>query len=94
MEREREIGEITTKLLEAWPDSLRVKPRSIRTFAMRQMRDILAIVNSDAAQTRSIFAKHTEKITLTPTGEQYLASGTWHFPGRSSIDGAGGSNCT
>lgn len=32
------------------------------------MRDIRAIVNSDAAQTHALFAKHIEKITLTPNG--------------------------
>jgi hypothetical protein len=40
------------------------------------MRDIRAIVNSDAAQSRAMFAKHIEKITLTPTGEHFVASGT------------------
>jgi site-specific DNA recombinase len=94
VDREREIGEITAKLLEARPDSLRVKLRNIRSFVMLHMRDIRAIVNSDAAQTRAIFAKHIEKITLTPTGEHYVASGTWNFVGRGSIGGAGGQNRT
>ena len=58
------------------------------------MRDIRAIVNSDAAQSRAMFAKHIEKITLTPTGEQLVASGTWNFVGRGSIGGAGGQNRT
>jgi site-specific DNA recombinase len=94
VDREREIGEITAKLLEARPDSLRVKLRNIRSFVELHMRDIRAIVNSDPAQTRAIFAKHIEKITLTPTGEHYVASGTWNFVGRGSIGGAGGQTCT
>jgi site-specific DNA recombinase len=94
VDREREIGEITAKLLEARPDSLRVKLRNIRSFVEFHMRDIRAIVNSDVAQTRAIFAKHIEKITLTPTGEHYVASGTWSFVGRGSIGGAGGQNRT
>jgi hypothetical protein len=53
------------------------------------MRDIRAIVNSDAAQSRAMPAKHIEKITLTPTGEHFVASGTWNFVGRGSIGGAG-----
>jgi hypothetical protein len=53
------------------------------------MQDIRAIVDSDTAQTRAIFAKHIDRITLTPTGEHYVASGTWIFMGRGSIDGAG-----
>jgi len=74
--REREISEITAKLLENRPDSLRGKIRDIRNFVVHHTRDIRAIVNSDTAQTRAIFAKHIEKITLTPKGEHYLASGT------------------
>lgn len=92
--REREIGEITARLLESRPDSLRVKLRDIRSFVVHHMRDIREIANSDTAQTRAIFAKHIEKITLTPSGEHYLASGTWDFVGRGSIDGAGGPDRT
>jgi hypothetical protein len=94
VDREREIGEITTKLLEARPDSLRIKLRNIRGFVVLHMRDIRTIVNSDVSQTRAIFAKHIEKITLTPTGEHYVASGTWNFVGRGSIGGAGGPDRT
>ena len=94
VDREREIGEITAKLLESRPDSLRVKLRNIRSFVVLHMRDIRAIVNSDAAQSRAMFAKHIEKITLTPTGENFVASGTWNFVGRGSIGGAGGQNRT
>jgi len=92
--REREISELTAKLLESRPDSLRVKLRDIRSFVVSHMPDIRAMVNSDTAQTRAIFAKHIEKITLKPNGEHYLASGTWDFVGRGSIGGAGGGNCT
>ena len=94
VEREREIGEITTKLLESRPDSLRVKLQNLRSFVVLHMRDIRAIVNSDPAKTRAMFAKHIERITLTPSGEHYVASGTWNFVGRGSIGGAGGQNRT
>jgi hypothetical protein len=39
-------------------------------------------------------AKHIDQITLTPTGDAYVASGTWNFVGRGSIRGAGGQNRT
>ena len=94
MDREREIGGITAKLLESRPDSLRVKLRNIRSFVELHVREIRAIVNSDVAQTHALFARHIEKITLTPTGEHYVASGTWNFVGRGSIDGAGVPACT
>ncbi len=51
-------------------------------------------MNSDIASVRAELAKHIEKITLTPSGECYIASGTWNFVGCGSIDGAGGQNRT
>ena len=94
VDREREIGEMTAKLLESQPGYLRVKLQGIRSTIACYMRDIHAIFNSDADQTRALFAKHIEKITLTPTGDYYAASGTWSFMGRARIDGAGGRNWT
>ena len=88
--REREISDLTAKLLEPRPDSLRVKLRNICGFVTQNMRDIREIVNSDTTRTWAMFAKHIEKITLTPTEEHYVASGTWNLLGRGSIGGAGG----
>jgi hypothetical protein len=88
-DREREIAEITAKVLESRPDSLRVKLRNLRSFVVLHMREIRTIVNSDPAKTRAMFAKHIERITLTPSGEHYVASRTWNFVGRGSISGAG-----
>jgi hypothetical protein len=88
--REREISEISAKLLESRPDSLHIKLRNIRSFVVHHMRDVRELVNSETARTRALFAKHIERITLTPTGDHYVASGAWDFMGRGSIDGAGG----
>ena len=88
-DREREIGEITTKLLQARPDSLRSKLRNIRSFVATRMQDLRAVLNSDVGHGRAELAKHIDQITLTPTGDAYVASGTWNFVGRGSIDGAG-----
>ena len=88
--RERQIGEITAKLLEARPDSLQTRLRDIRTYVYSEMRNLRAVLNSDVDRVRTKLSKHIEKITLTPTGEVYTASGTWNFVGRGSIGGAGG----
>ena len=94
VDREREIGDITGKLLEARPDSLQTKLRKIRALVESRMNDIRGMLNSDPARVRAEFAKHIEKITMEPSGEHYVASGTWHLVGRGSIDGAGGQNRT
>ena len=93
-DRERQIGEITTKLLEARPDSLCSKLRNIRSFVVTRMQDLRAVLNSDVGHVRAELAKHIDQITLTPTGDAYVASGTWNFVGHGSIDGAGGRNST
>jgi hypothetical protein len=58
------------------------------------MRDLRAVLNSDVVHVRAELAKHIDQITLTPTGDAYVASGTWNFVGRGSIGGAGGPICT
>jgi len=79
VDREQLIGELAAKLLESRPDSLRSKLRNIRAFVVFRMQNLRAIVNSDVAHVRSELAKHIEKITLTPSGESYIASGTRNF---------------
>jgi len=90
VDREREIRDITGKILEARPDSLQTKLRNIRALVDSRMNHIRAMLNSEPARVRAEFAKHIEKITMTPSGEHYVASGNWHLVGRGSIDGAGG----
>jgi hypothetical protein len=69
---DRERG-ITGKLLEARPDSLQTKLRNIRALVESRMSDIRAMLNSDPARVRAEFANHIEKITITPSGEHYVA---------------------
>jgi site-specific DNA recombinase len=90
VDREREIAGLTAKLLEARPDSLQTRIRDIRTYVLAEMRTVREVLNADAARVKAKLASHIEKITLKPSGECYLASGTWDFVERGSIDGAGG----
>jgi hypothetical protein len=46
--RERQISEITARLLEARPDSLHSKLRHIRSFVASRVQNLRAILNSDA----------------------------------------------
>src|SRR5258708_7040839 len=94
VDREREIRDITGKLLEARPDSLQTKLRNIRALLDSRMNHIRAMLNSEPARVRAEFAKHIEKITMTPSGERYVVSGPCHLVGRGRIDGAGGQNRT
>jgi len=61
-DRERQIDEITTKLLEARPDSLRSKLRNISSFVVTRMQDLRAVLNSDVGHARAELAKHIDQL--------------------------------
>ena len=53
VDRERQISEITAKLLESRPDPLRSKVCNIHSFVVFRMRNLRAILNSDVAHARA-----------------------------------------
>ena len=85
-----EISDITARLFAARPDSIQTKLGTIRRPVEAEMKDLRALLDSDAAVVRAEFARHIDSITMTPTGAHYVASGNWNLIGRGSIDGAGG----
>ncbi len=52
--------------------------------------DLHTLFGSEPVIVRAELAKHVAKITLTPEGKSYVASGTWNLLGFGSMDGAGG----
>jgi site-specific DNA recombinase len=94
VDRERQISDITARLLAARPDSIQTKVGAIRRLVETEMKELRALLNSDSAVVRAELARHIDSITMTPTGEHYVASGNWNLVGRGSIDGAGGQNRT
>lgn len=94
VERELEIGEITAKLFDARPDSVHARLARIRSLVESRMKDLRRMLNSGIPLVRAELAKHIEKITMTPDGEHFVASGKWNLLDRGSIDGAGGTACT
>jgi hypothetical protein len=94
VDREREIAEITGKLLSAQPNSVEGRLRDIRAYVLSEVGNLREVLNSDVSSVRAKLAKHIEKITLTPAEEHCVASGSWNFLGRGSIGGAGGQNRT
>jgi len=56
-----------------------LNPQSPKGFQRaKQVRDTRRFVESRLAHLQTLFgAKHVQKITLTPEGRTYVASGTW-----------------
>lgn len=69
--------------------SVQSKVLAIRRIVETEMKDLRALLDSDATIVRAELARHIESITMTPDGEHYVASGNWNLVGRGSIDGAG-----
>ncbi|MGB6876113.1 MAG: recombinase family protein [Candidatus Acidiferrales bacterium] len=90
IKREREISEISDRLLSARPNSLRDRIKHLREEAMQRMRDLCAYLNTDALTARAFLVKHVEKIVMQPTGRTYVASGNWNLLGEIRWDGAEG----
>jgi hypothetical protein len=89
-EREGELSEITNRLLEARPDSVRGRVDAIRNFALSRLADLRGLLTADVADTLALKAKlskHVQAITLEPGGRwRLIARGSWDLLG----DGAMG----
>jgi site-specific DNA recombinase len=88
--REREISEISDRLLSSSPDSVRIRIKGLREKAMQRVRDLRQYLNTDTLKARTHIAKHVEKIVMEPSGEAYVASGSWNLLGEIRWDGAEG----
>ncbi|SRR6266581_7904162 len=61
VDRERQISEITARLLDAHSDSLRATLRNIRGFVTARMQNLRTIMNSDIAHVRAELASTLRK---------------------------------
>ena len=92
--REREVSEISDRLLSSRPESIRSKVRKLRANALDRMRDVRAVLNSDVQTARAYLAKHIDKIVMEPDGRSYVASGRWNLLGAILWECAEGQNRT
>jgi hypothetical protein len=78
----------------------RIKRNPLLRTGTKEFRDEKATFTNayspalDAAVVRAELARHIDSITMTQTGEHYVASGNWNLVRRGSIGGAGGQNRT
>ncbi len=78
---EAELTEIRLRAAASLPEAIAVKMRDARRFAKERLKDLQAVFAGDAATVRAEISKHVQKITLTPDGRTYVASGTWNVLG-------------
>jgi site-specific DNA recombinase len=88
--REREISDISDRLLSSNADSICSLVKSLRAKALLRIRDLRECLNGEPIAARAYLAKHVEKIVMAPEGERYVASGNWNLLGERRWDGAEG----
>ena len=79
--REREVAEISDRLLSSQPQSVHSRISRLREKAMEQMRNLRQCLNEDSATARAHLVKHVESIVMEPNGKTYVASGSWKLLG-------------
>ncbi len=84
-ERERELREITARLLSEETGSVEAQVAEIRHFVTERLQNLPELLAGDVPQARAELAKHVDEIRMVPRqagGEwYYLAIGQWNLLG-------------
>jgi site-specific DNA recombinase len=88
--REKELSEISERVLSSGTDSIRFRVKKLRENALRRINDVRGTLDGDATAARAYLMKHVEKIEMDPSGGAYVASGSWNLLGVGRWDGAEG----
>jgi hypothetical protein len=76
---EEQLANIRQSGAASRPQSVKLHIRDTRRFVASRLSDLQALFGAEAITVRVEIAKHVQKITLTPQGRTYIASGTWDF---------------
>ena len=83
--RQRELDEITRRLLSTEPDSISGEVGRIRQFVTRQVGDIRHLLKVDVQKAKAVLEKHVTSIRMVPQVEgekgHYVAEGKWNLLG-------------
>ncbi|HKE07381.1 MAG TPA: hypothetical protein VKB48_06100 [Candidatus Acidoferrum sp.] len=90
---EQELADTKAKIASCEPREVRLRLKGARRFADARLKELQLVLNREPRIARAEISKHVQKITLTPEGRTYIASGTWSVLGaenhgwcRNSID--------
>jgi len=83
--KEAELHAISDRLLSATPESIESRVSEIRTYVIRGLKDLRALLRKDAALARTELLKHSGEIAMIPhraDGRRfYVAEGKWDLLG-------------
>jgi len=82
---ETQHQELTERLASLEPCAVRAQLRDTRRFVEARLRNLQSLLTGEPHLARAEIAKHVEKITFTPKGRTYVASGTWDLLGSVAV---------
>ena len=84
--RERQLRDITERLLSAGPGSVESHLAGVREFVTKRLSDLQELLSGETMLAKTELKKHVEEIRMTPPyGEgrpHYLAEGAWNLLGK------------
>jgi hypothetical protein len=80
-ELERDLADAKAKIAHSEPRAVKLQMRDARQFVEARLRNLRSVLAGESRIARAEIVKHVRKITLTPEGRAYIASGTWDLLG-------------
>jgi len=80
-ELEHDLAEAKAKIAHSEPRAVKLQMRDARQFVEARLRNLRSVLAGESRTARAEIVKHMRKITLTPEGRAYIASGTWDLLG-------------
>lgn len=80
-ELEAKHRDLTEKLAASEPGAMRLRLRDTRRFVATRLQNLQSMFGGEPRLVRAAIAQHVQKITLTPAGKSYIASGVWDWLG-------------
>jgi hypothetical protein len=74
-----------TRISSVQPEAVRLRARDTRKFVEVRLRDLRKLLNGEPRIARAAIGKHVQKITMTPEGRTYIASGSWDSLGLGAV---------
>ena len=84
-ELERELETVAGKITSARPEAVRSHVGDTRKFVEVRLRDLRKLLNGEPRIARAAIGERVQKITLTPEGKTYIASGSWDLLGAGAV---------
>jgi site-specific DNA recombinase len=84
-ELEQDLADTKAKIASSAPRTVQLQLRDTRRFVESRLRNLASLLNGEPRLVRAEIAKHVSKITLTPEGRTYVASGSWNLLGNVAV---------